>query len=75
MSNKDHLEHELETYLAVLMNCPVLVLASAIKWRNFFLDEEELGPHRLVTLSFLNGAFNRKILSFTLASEQRMNIS
>ena len=67
MSNEDHLEHELETYLAVLMNCPVLVLASAIKWRNFFLDEKELGPRCLVTRCFLNGAFDRKILSLFLS--------
>lgn len=35
------------------------------KWRNFFLEEEELGPCCLVTRCFLNGAFGRKISFFS----------
>ena len=65
MSNKYDFQYELETYLAVLINCPVLVLASAISGGIFFLNEEELGPGCLVTACFLNGAFDHKISFFS----------
>ena len=65
MSNEYDFQYELETHLAIFDKLSCVSTCVGDKWRNFFLNEEELGPGCLVTACFLNGAFDHKISFFS----------